>query len=215
VEVFIATLQTFQPHVLDIHPKPATLQNPLREEEILPLEILFNDDFGRSINFPLHKRPFSTYSLNLLKKGSLRKLFKSNPFEGYLDILKDGMLSDAIEGKRNHLESTPIFYPSMPSPDVKFERIFKPILDPYDSPYALSPKTHGDPRNPLRYPTYRNHLDHKKDQEEQHQCLKSIKNLCAIAIECVDEALYETSSRGNPREILDIYGESSLEAGND
>jgi hypothetical protein len=63
------------------------------------LEILSNDDFGRSINFPLHKRPSSTYSLNLLKKGSLRKLFKSNPFEGYLEILKDGMLSDAIEGE--------------------------------------------------------------------------------------------------------------------
>jgi hypothetical protein len=31
----------------------------------------------------------------------------------------------------------------------------------------------------------------------------------------VDEALYETNSRGNPREILDIYGESSLEAEND
>jgi hypothetical protein len=75
-EVSIATLQTFQPHDLAIHPKPATLQNPLREEEILPLEILFNDDFRRSINFPLHKRPFSTYSLNLLKRGSLRKLFQ-------------------------------------------------------------------------------------------------------------------------------------------
>jgi hypothetical protein len=214
-EVFIATLQTFQPHDLAIHPKPATLQNPLREEEILPLEILSNDDFGRSINFLLHKRHFSTYSLNLLKKGSLRKLFKSNPFEGYLKILKDGMLSDVIEGERNHLESTPIFSPSMSSPDVKFDPIFKPILDPYDSPYALPPKTHGDPRNPPRYPMYRNHLDHKKDREEQHQWLKSIKNLCAIAIECVDEALYETSSRGNPREILDIYGESSLEARND
>jgi hypothetical protein len=103
----------------------------------------------------------------------------------------------------------------MPSPDVNFKHIFKPILDPYDSPYALPPKTHGDPRNPLRYLTYRNHLDHKKDREEQHQWLKSIKNLCVIAIECVDEALYETSSRGNPREILDIYGESSLEAAND
>jgi hypothetical protein len=82
--------------------------------------------------------------LNLLKKGSLRNLFKSNPFKGYLEILKDGMLSDAIEGERNHLESTPIFSPSMPSLDVKFEPIFKPILDPYDSPYALPPKTHGD-----------------------------------------------------------------------
>jgi hypothetical protein len=43
----------------------------------------------------------------------------------------------------------------------------------------------------------------------------SIKNLCAIAIECVDEALYETSLRGNSRKILDIYGKSSLEVGND
>jgi hypothetical protein len=167
---------------LAIHPKPATLQNPLSEEEILPLEILSNDDFRRSINFPLHKRPFSTYSLNLLKKGSLRKLLKSNPFEGRLERLKDGMSSDAIEGERNHLESTPIISPSMPSLDVKFEPIFKPILGPYDSPYALPPKTHGDPRNPLRYPMYRNHLDHMKDREEQHQWLKSIKNLCAIAL---------------------------------
>jgi hypothetical protein len=148
---------------LAIHPKPATLQNPLREEEILPLEILSNDDFGRSINFSLHKRPFSTYSLNLLRKGSLRKLFKSNPFEGYLEILKDGMLSDAIEGERNHLESTPIFSPSMPSPDVNFKPIFKPILDPYDSSYAPSPKTHDDLRNPSTHPTHRNHLDHKGD----------------------------------------------------
>jgi hypothetical protein len=82
-EVFIATLQTFQSHNLAIHPKPVVLQNPLREEEILPLEILSND-LGRSINFPLHKRPFSTYSLNLFKMGSLWKLFKSNPFEGHL-----------------------------------------------------------------------------------------------------------------------------------
>jgi hypothetical protein len=57
-EVFIATLQTFQSHDLAIHPKPVILQNPLREEEILPLEILSND-LGRSINFPLHERPFS------------------------------------------------------------------------------------------------------------------------------------------------------------
>jgi hypothetical protein len=31
----------------------------------------------------------------------------------------------------------------------------------------------------------------------------------------VDEALYETSSRGNPMEILDIYDKSTLEVGND
>jgi hypothetical protein len=74
-EVFISILQTFQSHDLAIHPKLVVLQNPLREEVILPLEILSNN-LGRSINFPLHKRPFSTYSLNLLKKGSLWKLFQ-------------------------------------------------------------------------------------------------------------------------------------------
>ena len=80
-EVFIATLQTFQSHDSAIHPKLAVLQNPLREEVILPLEILSND--FRSLNFLLHKRCFSAYSLNL-QKTSLRKLFKSNPFEGQL-----------------------------------------------------------------------------------------------------------------------------------
>jgi hypothetical protein len=99
---------------LAIHLKLVVLQNPLREEVILPLEILFND-LGRSINFPLHERPFSTYSLNLFKKGSLWKLFKSNPFEGHLERLKDGMSSDAIEGEQSHLESTPIFSLSMPT----------------------------------------------------------------------------------------------------
>jgi hypothetical protein len=84
---------------LAIHPKPVVLRNPLRKEEILPLEILSNDDFGRSLNFPLHKRPLSAYSLNLLKKGSLRKFLKSNPFEGHLERLKDDMSSDAIEGE--------------------------------------------------------------------------------------------------------------------
>jgi hypothetical protein len=121
--------------------------------------------------------------LNLLKKGSLIKIFKSNPFEGYLEILKDGMLNDAIEGERNHLESTPIFSPSMPSPNVKFEPIFKPILDPYDSFYAPSLETDDDPRNPCKHPTHRILQDHKEDQEQHHQWQKSIKNLCAIAIE--------------------------------
>jgi len=59
-EVCIATLQTFQSYDLAIHPKLEVLQNPLKEEVILPLEILFND-FGRSLNFSLHKRSFSAY----------------------------------------------------------------------------------------------------------------------------------------------------------
>jgi hypothetical protein len=159
-EVFIATLRTFHSHDLAIHPKLVVLQNNLREEVILPLEILFND-FGRSINFPLHKRPFCTNSLNLLKKGSLWKLFKSNPFEGHLERFKDGMSSDAIEGEQSHLESTPIFSLSMPTLDMKFE----PILDPYESSYALS---HDDPRNPPRHLKHRIHQDHKEEREEQH-----------------------------------------------
>jgi hypothetical protein len=36
-----------------------------------------------------------------------------------------------------------------------------------------------------------------------------------FAIEWVDEALYETNLRGNPREILDIYDKSTLEVEND
>jgi hypothetical protein len=31
----------------------------------------------------------------------------------------------------------------------------------------------------------------------------------------VDEALYETNSKGNPMEVFDIYDESPLEVGND
>jgi hypothetical protein len=76
--------------------------------------------------------------LNLLKKGSLWKLFKSNPFEGHLERFKDGMSCDAIEGVRSHLESTPILSLSMSTLDMKFEPIFKPILDPYESSYTLS-----------------------------------------------------------------------------
>jgi hypothetical protein len=89
------------------------------------------------------------------------------------------MSSDAIEGERSHLESTLIFSLSMPTPNIKF----KPILDPYDSSYALSPKPPDDPRNPCKHPTHRILHDHKEDQEEHHQWQKSIKNLCGIAIE--------------------------------
>ena len=86
-EVSIADFQTFQSHDLAIQPKLVVLQNQLREEEILPLEI----HFGMSLNFLLRKRPLSAYSLNLPKKGSLRKHLKSNPFDGHLERLKDGI----------------------------------------------------------------------------------------------------------------------------
>jgi len=98
---------------LAIHPKSVVLQSPQREEVILPLEILSNE-FGRSLNFLLHKISFSAYSLNLQKR-SLRKLSKSDPLERYLGRLKDGKFSDAIVGEQNHVEDNHIFSPSMPT----------------------------------------------------------------------------------------------------
>ena len=55
----------------------------------------------------------------------------------------------------------------MPTLDVLFEPISQPILDPDDPSYALSPKSHDDPINPLRQSKHRSHEDHKDDQEEQ------------------------------------------------
>ena len=55
------------------------------------------------------------------------------------------MTSDAIEGEPSHLEANPIFSPSMPTTNISFEPISKPILDPDDPSYALSPESHDDP----------------------------------------------------------------------
>ena len=85
-EVFIATLQIFQSHDLAIHSKPVVVQ------------IHHQNDFRSSLNFLVHKRSFNAYSLNLQKRF-LRKLLKSNPFDGQLERLKDGISSDAIEGE--------------------------------------------------------------------------------------------------------------------
>ena len=76
--------------------------------------------------------------------------------------------------------------------DVSSEPIFQLILDPNDPSYALSPKSHDDPRNPLRQPKHRNHKGHKDDQKEQRQWLECIKNLYAVAKEWMDkdEALW-------------------------
>ena len=119
----------------------------------------------KSLNFLLHKRPSSEYNSNSLKKGSFRK----RPYFhiGHWEDFKDGMSSDAIEGEPSHLEATPILSPSMPTLDVLFEPISQPILGPDDPSFALSPKSHDDPRNPLRQPKHRIHEDHKDYQEEQ------------------------------------------------
>ena len=119
---------------------------------------------------------------------------------GHWEEFKDGISIDAIEGEPGHLEATPIISPSMPTLDVLFE----PILDPDDPSYALSPKSHDDPRNQLRHPKHRSHEDNKNDQEEQRQWLEDIKNLCAIAIAWMNEALDKINPRvTNLREILD------------
>ena len=103
------------------------------------------------------------YNSNSLKKGFLRKRPKSNSYGGHLEKLKDEMTSDAIEGEPSHLEANSILFPSIPTLDVLFEPISQPILDPNDPSYTLSPKSHDDPRNPLRQPKYRNHEDRKYD----------------------------------------------------
>ena len=108
---------------------------------------------------------------------------------GHWEEFKDGMSSDAIEGEPSYSEANLIFSPSMPTLDFSSEPIFQPILDPDDPSYALSLNFHDDPRNLLRQPEFRSHEDHKDNQEEQQQWLEDIKNLCAVAIEWMDEAL--------------------------
>ena len=88
-----------------------------------------------------------------------------------MERIQGWLSSDAIEGEPSHLEATPIISPSMPTLEILSEPISQSILDPDDPFYALSPKSHNDPRNPLRQPKHRGHEDHKDDQEEQRQWL--------------------------------------------
>ena len=83
------------------------------------------------------------------------------------------MSSETIEGEPSYLEAIPIFSPSMPILDVSSKHISKPILDPDDPSYALSPETHDYPRNPPRHPKHGSHEGHKDDQEEKVLIAKS------------------------------------------
>jgi len=65
--------------------------------------------------------------------------------------------------------------------------------------------------NLSRHPMHKIHQDHKEDREEQHQWLEGIKNTCAITVEWMDK----TNLRDNPRGILSIHEESSLEFENE
>jgi len=109
------------------------------------------------------------------------------------------MSSDAIEGEPSHLEAIPILSPSMPILDVPT----KPILDPDDPSYILSPKSHDDTRNPLKHPKQRSHEDHKEDQEKQRQWLENVKN--SYAIEGMDKAeTLRTEPKPNPKGELKL-----------
>jgi hypothetical protein len=123
-------------------------------------EDFFDANFERTLNS--HKKPSSDYNSNPLRKRSLRK----RPYSHIRcwEEFKDGMSSDAIEGEPSHLIAIPTLSPSMPILDILSEPIFKPILDPDDPSYALSPKSHDDPKNPLKQPKHRNHEDQKDDQ---------------------------------------------------
>ena len=77
------------------------------------------------------------------------------------------MSSETIEGDPSYLEAIPILFPSMPTLDVSSEPNFQLILDPDDPSYALSPKSHDDPRNPPRHRKHWSHEGHKEDQEGQ------------------------------------------------
>jgi hypothetical protein len=152
-EVFIVKSQLFQSQDLAISPESLISQNPPREEEIPPLENPFKFkgdliDFGRTMKPRPHKRPLSEYNPTPLKEESLRK----RPYShiGHQKEFKDDMSSDAIEGESSHLEVNPTFSPSMSTLDVLSEPILQPILDPDDPSYALSPKSHDDPRKTIK-----------------------------------------------------------------
>jgi hypothetical protein len=186
----IAKSQPFCSQDLAINPEPSIPQNPAREEEITPLKNSFEFkgnliDFGRTVNTRPRKRPPSTHIPNPLKEESLRK--RSYSHIGRREEPKDGMSNDAIEGEQSHLEDNLIFSPCMLRQDDLSEPIFKPILDPDEFSYALSPKPHDDPRNPQRQMKHRSHEDHKDDQEWLRQWLECMKNTYAVVKEWMDE----------------------------
>jgi hypothetical protein len=83
--------------------------------------------------------------------------------------------------------------------------IFKPILDLDDPTYALSPKSHDYPRNPLRHPKHRSHEGHKDDLQEQQQWLEDAKDSYVVASkEWMDKA---ETFMVEPNPILDPNGE--------
>ena len=103
---------------------------------------------------------------------------------------------------------------TIPTLDVLFEPISQPILDPDDPSYAPSHEDPDDPRHPLRQPKYRNHEDHKDDQEERRQLLECIKNW----LECIKNSYVVAKDQMDKDEVLwvesklGLYSNSELES---
>jgi hypothetical protein len=120
---------------------------PLKSQDsainLKPSKPKHNDD---SLDFQ-----FCKMFVNLYKMAS-RKKFSQLPFpcRAHWNKYKDVMSSDAIEGEPSNFGNYSIFSPSMPALDNLSQPIFQSILNSNDSSYALSPKSHNDPRNPLR-----------------------------------------------------------------
>jgi hypothetical protein len=92
----------------------------------------------------------------------------------------------------------------MPTLNILSKPISQPILNPDDPSYALSPKPHDDPRNPLRQPKHKSHKDQKDYQEVLRQWLECMKNSYANVKNWIDkdEPLWVESKLG-----LDSNGE--------
>jgi hypothetical protein len=106
--------------------------------------------------------------VNIIQILSRKDLLEKHSYShiGHQKEFKDDMSSNAIEEEPSHLEANPIFSSSIPTLDVLSKPISQPILDLDDLSYSLPPKSYDDPRHSLRQPKYRNHEDHKDDQEE-------------------------------------------------
>jgi hypothetical protein len=175
--------------------------------------------------------------VNLYKMASRKKCSQLPfPHRAHWNKYKDGMSSDAIEGVPSNFGNYSIFSSSMPVLDNLSQPIFQSILNPDDSSYALSPKSHNDPRNPLRQSNHRSHIDHMDDEEmlrHWQECVAWMdkeealmeSNLGLVSngefltpfededYPSIEETLDETNSRiTNPSKILNIQirGEDNI-----
>ena len=127
----------------------------------------------------------SMESLNAVSRGTFFHLFASEA-RSLLDRISGKTPCTSIHNELPEKEKKS-------SPDQEEEVLIAKSQPLQSQGLSINPK-----------PSYRNHEGHKEDQEEQQQWLEDINNLCAIAIEWMDEVLDKINPRvANPREILD------------